>query len=128
MSDGMHITASAQHSHNHNQTQSQTSSAMMMNDTGTKMHVCEVVVTFPTNLQADYALRVLQVDKEPSDRVQRSFHSVRHRRRRRGPSSSQGVQEEEEGNNQDDDDDHNDDDDDCVETLSMKVYVYCVVF
>lgn len=36
-------------------------------------HACEVQVTFPTNLQAEQALQVLQVDAEPTDRVTKSF-------------------------------------------------------
>lgn len=39
-------------------------------------HVCEVRVTFPTNRQAQYALQVLQVDKEPTDRVQKYMEVV----------------------------------------------------
>mmetsp|Transcript_55785 Transcript_55785/g.135180 ORF Transcript_55785/g.135180 Transcript_55785/m.135180 type:complete len:122 (-) Transcript_55785:191-556(-) len=38
-----------------------------------KMHSCDVRVTFPTNRQAQYALQVLQVDKEPTDRVTKSM-------------------------------------------------------
>mmetsp|Transcript_55786 Transcript_55786/g.135181 ORF Transcript_55786/g.135181 Transcript_55786/m.135181 type:complete len:129 (-) Transcript_55786:123-509(-) len=38
-----------------------------------KMHSCDVRVTFPTNRQAQYALKVLQVDKEPTDRVTKSM-------------------------------------------------------
>ena len=36
-------------------------------------HVCEIEVTFPTNLQAEQAKQVLQVDREPTDRVTKSF-------------------------------------------------------
>jgi len=34
---------------------------------------CEIQVTFPTNLQAEQAMKVLRVDKEPSDRVTKTF-------------------------------------------------------
>jgi hypothetical protein len=36
-------------------------------------HACEIEVTFATNLQAQQALEILQVDKEPTDRVTKSF-------------------------------------------------------
>lgn len=38
------------------------------------IHACEIEVTFPTNLQAEQALQILQVDKEPTARVSKSFH------------------------------------------------------
>lgn len=38
-----------------------------------QVHVCEVLVTFPTNLQAEQAMQILQVDAEPTDRVHKSF-------------------------------------------------------
>jgi hypothetical protein len=38
-----------------------------------KPHACEVRVSFPTNLQAEQAMQVLQVDPEPTDRVSKSF-------------------------------------------------------
>jgi len=41
------------------------------------VHACEIEVTFPTNLQADQALQILQVDKEPTARVSKSFHLVK---------------------------------------------------
>jgi hypothetical protein len=41
------------------------------------IHACEVEVTFPTNLQAEQALQILQVDKEPSDRVTKTFQLVK---------------------------------------------------
>mmetsp|Transcript_67233 Transcript_67233/g.194419 ORF Transcript_67233/g.194419 Transcript_67233/m.194419 type:complete len:129 (-) Transcript_67233:1386-1772(-) len=37
------------------------------------LHACEVKVSFPTNLQAEQALRILQVDAEPTNRVSKSF-------------------------------------------------------
>jgi hypothetical protein len=40
-------------------------------------HVCEIEVIFPTDLQAEQALHILQVDKEPTDRVSKSFQLVR---------------------------------------------------
>ena len=43
-------------------------------------HACEVEVRFPTDLQAEQALQILQVDAEPTDRVTKSF------RLERGPS------------------------------------------
>jgi hypothetical protein len=81
------------------------------------MHACEVVVTFPTNLQARQALRVLQVDKEPSDRVTRSFHYVVRPRSREGDDVSGDVTVHD---GQAKDDDEHDDDPDVV--TSMKVY------
>ena len=36
-------------------------------------HSCEIKVTFPTNLQATQAMQVLQVDREPTNRVSKSF-------------------------------------------------------
>jgi len=36
-------------------------------------HACEVQVTFPTDVQAEQALQILQVDAEPTDRVHKSF-------------------------------------------------------
>ena len=41
------------------------------------VHACEVEVTFPTNLQAEQAVQVLQVDQEPTDRVTKSFELVK---------------------------------------------------
>ena len=40
-------------------------------------HSCEIEVIFPTNLQAEQALQILQVDREPTDRVSKSFHLVK---------------------------------------------------
>ena len=40
-------------------------------------HACEIEVIFPTDLQAEQALQILQVDKEPTDRVSKSFHLVK---------------------------------------------------
>ena len=40
-------------------------------------HACEIEVTFPTDLQAEQALQILQVDKEPTDRVSKKFELVR---------------------------------------------------
>ena len=45
--------------------------------TAHRKHACEIEVTFPTNLQAEQALKILQVDKEPTDRVSKSFQLVR---------------------------------------------------
>mmetsp|Transcript_17672 Transcript_17672/g.40552 ORF Transcript_17672/g.40552 Transcript_17672/m.40552 type:complete len:128 (+) Transcript_17672:182-565(+) len=42
-----------------------------------RIHACEIEVTFPTNLQADQALRILQVDREPTDRVSKSFRLIK---------------------------------------------------
>mmetsp|Transcript_27052 Transcript_27052/g.47786 ORF Transcript_27052/g.47786 Transcript_27052/m.47786 type:complete len:122 (+) Transcript_27052:3-368(+) len=42
----------------------------------TPLHICELEVTFPTNIQAEQALQVLQVDKEPSNRVSKSFQLI----------------------------------------------------
>jgi hypothetical protein len=36
-------------------------------------HACEIQVTFPTDLQAEQAMKILQVDAEPTDRVTKSF-------------------------------------------------------
>lgn len=36
-------------------------------------HACELRITFPTNLQAEQAKQVMEVDKEPTDRVKKSF-------------------------------------------------------
>ena len=44
-----------------------------------KIHSCDVRVTFPTNRQAQYALQVLQVDKEPTDRVTKSMEIELHK-------------------------------------------------
>ena len=41
--------------------------------TKSDVHVCELEITFPTDLQAEQAMKVLQVDKEPTDRVTKSF-------------------------------------------------------
>lgn len=40
-------------------------------------HVCEIDVTFPTDLQAKQALQILQVDREPTDRVSKAFALVK---------------------------------------------------
>lgn len=40
-------------------------------------HVCEIYVTFPTDLQAEQALQILQVDREPTDRVSKAFALVK---------------------------------------------------
>ena len=40
-------------------------------------HACEVEVRFPTDLQAEQALQILQVDAEPTDRVTKSFRLER---------------------------------------------------
>jgi hypothetical protein len=37
------------------------------------MHACDVEITFPTALQAQQAIEILQVDHEPSNRVTKSF-------------------------------------------------------
>jgi hypothetical protein len=42
-----------------------------------RIHACEIEITFPTNLQAEQALQILQVDKEPTDRASKSFHLVK---------------------------------------------------
>jgi Transcription factor Pcc1 len=39
-------------------------------------HACEVEVTFPTNLQAQQAYEILQVDQEPTDRVTKSLEII----------------------------------------------------
>jgi hypothetical protein len=39
----------------------------------TKPFACEIEVTFPTNLQSEQAMKVLQVDVEPTDRVTKTF-------------------------------------------------------
>jgi hypothetical protein len=44
---------------------------------GSHGHACEIEVTFPTNLQAEQALQVLQVDQEPTDRVTKTFHLLK---------------------------------------------------
>jgi len=36
-------------------------------------HSCEIKVTFSTNLQATQAMQILQVDREPTNRVSKSF-------------------------------------------------------
>lgn len=40
-------------------------------------HVCEIDVAFPTDLQAEQALQILQVDREPTDRVSKTFSLVK---------------------------------------------------
>jgi len=40
-------------------------------------HACEIEVIFPTDLQAEQALQILQVDKEPTPRVSKSFQLVK---------------------------------------------------
>ena len=40
------------------------------------IHTCEIELTFPTNLQAEQVLQVLQVDREPTDRVSKSFQLI----------------------------------------------------
>jgi hypothetical protein len=42
-------------------------------DDSSPVHACEVQIDFPTNLQAEQALQILQVDAEPTDRVTKSF-------------------------------------------------------
>ena len=42
-----------------------------------RIHACEIEITFPTNLQAEQALQILQVDKEPTDRASKAFHLVK---------------------------------------------------
>ncbi|MGK3758557.1 MAG: hypothetical protein ACI8RD_010872 [Bacillariaceae sp.] len=42
-----------------------------------RIHACEIEITFPTNLQAEQALQILQVDKEPTERASKSFHLVK---------------------------------------------------
>jgi hypothetical protein len=37
---------------------------------------CQVDVSFPKPQQAEYAMKVLQVDREPGDRVVKSFSLV----------------------------------------------------
>lgn len=37
------------------------------------LYSCEIQVDFPTDLQAQQALEILQVDSEPTDRVSKSF-------------------------------------------------------
>ena len=39
-------------------------------------HAGEIQVPFPTNLQAEQAMKILQVDKEPTNRVHKSFRLV----------------------------------------------------
>ena len=36
-------------------------------------HACELRITFPTDLQAEQAMQIMQVDSEPTDRVSKSF-------------------------------------------------------
>ena len=38
-----------------------------------QQHSCEIEITFPTSLQAQQAIQVLQVDCEPTNRVTKSF-------------------------------------------------------
>lgn len=40
------------------------------------VHACAVQIDFPTDLQAQQALQILQVDVEPTDRVSKSFRIV----------------------------------------------------
>lgn len=40
-------------------------------------HACEIDVAFPTDLQAEQALQILQVDREPTDRVSKTFSLVK---------------------------------------------------
>jgi Transcription factor Pcc1 len=37
---------------------------------------CQIDIVFPTNQQAEQALQVLQVDREPGDRVEKTFSIV----------------------------------------------------
>jgi hypothetical protein len=39
-------------------------------------HACEIEIQFPTADQADQVMKVLQVDKEPTDRVVKSFRLI----------------------------------------------------
>ena len=39
-------------------------------------YACQIDVRFPNSRQAEQAVRVLQVDKEPGDRVTKSFSIV----------------------------------------------------
>lgn len=40
------------------------------------LHACEIEVIFPTNEQAEQAIQILQVDREPTERVSKVFHLV----------------------------------------------------
>lgn len=40
-------------------------------------YACRIDVTFPTNEQAEQAMQVLQVDREPGDRVLKAFTLVK---------------------------------------------------
>jgi hypothetical protein len=41
-----------------------------------EIHACEIELTFPTNLQAEQAMQILQVDAEPTDRVTKQFRLI----------------------------------------------------
>ena len=41
-----------------------------------KPHVCEVCITFPTNLQAEHAWNVLRVDQEPPNRMTKTMEVI----------------------------------------------------
>jgi hypothetical protein len=69
-------------SFNRHQTKQQQSARINMSTSGTtsidprQKHACEIEVTFATNLQAEHALQVMQVDEEPSDRVTKSYQLI----------------------------------------------------
>jgi len=41
-----------------------------------RIYTCRIDIKFPTNLQAEQTMQVLQVDKEPGDRVIKTFSVV----------------------------------------------------
>jgi hypothetical protein len=53
-----------------------TTTEKLSSSTTIDKHACEIEVTFPTDLQAEQALQILQVDREPTDRVSKSFQLV----------------------------------------------------
>ena len=48
-----------------------------VDSTSRPSHACEIDITFPTDLQAEQALQILQVDREPTDRVSKTFQLLR---------------------------------------------------
>lgn len=41
------------------------------------LYACRIEISFPTNGQAEQAMQVLQVDREPGDRVVKAFSLVK---------------------------------------------------
>ena len=70
-------TISSVKSKDNNSDETITKNTCVEEDGPRHIHACEIEVTFPTNLQAEQALQILRVDKEPTERVSKSFHLVK---------------------------------------------------